>query len=252
MAVVDTRNKWPLGRAIKICFLDGLSDTHAMVEEAAREWERCVNLRFEFGHPEWNSDVRISFHPIHARHGIGSSWSGFGTDALTSSYACNMYLDVQYRALTRGTVLHEFGHLLAFDHEHQSPKSIIQWNKTAVAMELRHRTSRFLEDNYFHTFQGPDIECTAFDPNSIMMYGIPARWTLNWQTYHNPTVLSELDKSFAAQQYPFPPPSQPTPPPQQVALPRVWEVACYCGDTLSQPYNFRQRRVCRCQQSVKA
>ncbi|KAK4642679.1 hypothetical protein QC761_510780 [Podospora bellae-mahoneyi] len=97
-----------------------------MVEEAAREWECCVNLRFEFGHPEWNSDVRISFHPIHARHGIGSSWSDFGTDALTSSYACNMYLDVQYRALTRGTVLHEFGHLPAFDHDHQSPKSIIK------------------------------------------------------------------------------------------------------------------------------
>lgn len=85
MAVMDTSNKWPLGRTIRICFLDGLGDIHAMVEEAAREWERCVNLRFEFGHPEWNSDVRISFHPIHARHGIGSSWSDFGTDALTSS-----------------------------------------------------------------------------------------------------------------------------------------------------------------------
>ncbi|KAK0650804.1 hypothetical protein QBC41DRAFT_389966 [Cercophora samala] len=250
MAVIDITKKWPVGKKLRICFMDGTDDIHRKVEEYAREWEGFVNLRFQFGHPVKDSDVRISFDPMYFDDG---SWSCLGTSALDAVYSgkATMYLVPNDGPEFRSTVLHEFGHMLGFEHEHQSPHAsgCFRWNEEAVKKDVAKKPSEDIGSkfDYFHIHQGPDNESTAFDPNSIMIYKIYPHWTTNGWSCPSATVLSDLDKSFATQHYPFPRP------PRRAISPRRWvEVPCLCGATLTRPYHFRQRKACRCEQAVKA
>ena len=51
-------------------------------------------------------------------------------------------------------------------------------------------------------YQHDQIRGTRFDPDSIMLYSFPARWTLNGIATHENETLSATDRSFVAMVYP--------------------------------------------------
>jgi hypothetical protein len=105
----------------------------------------------------------------------------------------------------RGVVLHEFGHALGLIHEHQDPVAAIQWNRAAVIQELSGPPNNWsveqIEFNVLTPAAPDDVDATPLDPKSIMMYPIPASWTMNGFSTGTNTDLSDLDRKFIRKQY---------------------------------------------------
>jgi len=111
---------WPLGHTLKIRFLDGEPALHEKVERAASQWVDYANLKLDFGeHPD--AELRVSFK-------MPGSWAYTRTISLSVP---NSDPNINFGWLTSSTckyeiqwvVLHEFGHVLGFQHEHGNPAS---------------------------------------------------------------------------------------------------------------------------------
>jgi hypothetical protein len=129
-AVVETTKLWKSG-PISVCFFEGSKLARDAVEQLASDWSNGTGVRFDFGDgrtcdPNRPSKIRVSFRQR-------GNWSYVGTDARfvrpgepTIGFAnFDREMDSQggFTASQRGTILHEFGHAIGFQHEHQSPAS---------------------------------------------------------------------------------------------------------------------------------
>ena len=132
------------------------------------------NFKFEFHDHNYigNSDIRITFNtekPCYSM--IGTFCLKAPQDMETMNFG---WFDV-------GTVLHEFGHALGLDHEHQSPYgNTINWNEEAVYNEYDAKTTEekaLIYDQIIKRYDKSDVSGTVFDPKSIMLYFYPASLT---------------------------------------------------------------------------
>lgn len=203
-AALQKDSKWGEGDTISISFMDGTPEQKALVRRFAQGWiDGLANLRFSWENGP-NTDIRISFR-------FSGSWSTIGTtcksvpkDQPTMNFG---WLDPGISDEdARGVILHEFGHALGLIHEHQNPISSIQWNKPAVIADLSGPPNNWdletIEFNMFEAFPPNEIAGTKLDPSSIMMYPIPASWTLDGTSSGVNDDLSDTDKKFIRKQYP--------------------------------------------------
>ncbi|MBW4484607.1 MAG: hypothetical protein KME14_18900 [Tildeniella torsiva UHER 1998/13D] len=194
---------WEVGKTLRVRFLDGDSATQAKVESIAHQWSQFANIKFQFGNDS-DSEIRISF----TREG---SWSQLGTGSLqvdrnepTMNFGWLKHdsPDEEYSRV----VLHEFGHALGFTHEHKHPDSGIKWNRDAVIAYYR-RTNGWNEattvSNVLEAESKDETQYSKFDPDSIMLYAIPAELTEDGFSTDWNTQLSATDKEFAKLLYPF-------------------------------------------------
>lgn len=190
--------QWAVGDTIDIGWIGGTSSERNFVKKNAEVWLLYANLKFNWGVPLDRSDVRIAFNK-----GAGS-WSYVGTDAM---FVRHTQPTMNFGWLDKGTVIHEFGHMLGLKHEHQNPKSGIKWNKQAVIDSLSKPPNNWsLQEIYHNVLNQADpanVIAGTFDPKSIMMYFFPSKWTLNGRGFSQNTKLSEEDKNFISNLYPF-------------------------------------------------
>ncbi|WP_235012989.1 M12 family metallopeptidase [Arthrobacter sp. SLBN-100] len=199
--------KWPEGATIKVGFLGGDVDLQRRVQDVAQEWTGPQMARLQLNFVDGSTaDIRIAFE-----QGNGS-WSYLGTEAQQISAADPT---MNYGWLRpdstddelRRVVLHEFGHALGLIHEHQNPDKPIAWNKAAVIADLSKPpnswTPEVIENNIFKTYDKSDVDTTATDPASIMMYPIPASWTTDGFSAGLNKDLSTTDKDFVRTAYPW-------------------------------------------------
>lgn len=198
---------WDNGSTLKVKFIDDNASQSLQdrVMEQARKWEQYANIKFEVV-TSGDSDIRISFDSVD-----GGSWSYIGTDAnYRSEDQATMnfgwFFDYTSNSEIQRTTLHEFGHALGAIHEHNSPASTIQWNKEVVYeyyMETQGWTEAQVDNNLFNKYSDNVTTNSEYDPDSIMHYAINSEFTLDGFSVGWNYDLSDIDKSFIEETYPF-------------------------------------------------
>jgi hypothetical protein len=197
-AISPIGKTWMNGTTLRVRFMGGTSAEQSKAKEQAGWWAEVANLKFNFSNAP-DAEIRITFDPN------DGAWSFIGTDCrdipLNQATMNLGFLD-------GGTAAHEFGHAIGLAHEHQSPFGGIQWNEAVVIAEAAKSPNFWSEDvarhNILRKYSVDQINGTAFDPDSIMLYFFPASWTLNGVGTKANDVLSRLDKDFisGAKMYP--------------------------------------------------
>jgi hypothetical protein len=197
-AVVPRNKQWQNGENLKIAFKGGTTEQQDMVRQIAPEWCEYANLKFEFT-AQPSATIRVSFDPN------DGAWSYIGKDNLEIPVdAATLNLGWQ----DQGVILHEFGHMVGFAHEHQNPQGGIQWNEAAVIADLKGPPNFWdeatIRHNVLDKYSMDQVIGTAFDPHSIMLYAFPGTWTVSGQGTELNRELSRQDKDFAgsSQMYP--------------------------------------------------
>lgn len=200
-AIAPISSVWPNGTTLHVSFIGGTPQERQTVEQTAKQWEKFANLKLVFDNSP-QAQIRVAFVQD------GRSWSYVGTDNLNiTALAPTMNFGWP---LEEGTILHEFGHAIGLAHEHQSPFGGMQWNEPVVLRELAGPPNNWDDEtirfNVLEKYEVNQIRGTAFDPDSIMLYAFPARWTTNGVSTHENNAISAMDEAFVASKnmYPFP------------------------------------------------
>ena len=191
-AISPIGKTWMNGSTLKVRFMGGTTAEQATAREQAGWWAAVANLKFEFNNAA-NADIRIAFDPN------DGAWSYVGTDC--KNIPVNQPT-MNLGFLDGGTAAHEFGHSIGLAHEHQNPSGGIEWNEPVVIAELA-KSPNFWDEattrhNVLRKYSIDQINGTAFDPESIMLYFFPSSWTLNGIGTKANDVLSTIDKQFIA------------------------------------------------------
>lgn len=178
---LNISKRWAPGKVLKIKFLSGNKAVQDKVKQWAHQWLLHANLGFSWVGKNEPAEIRIDFKP-------GGSSSFVGTYCLTikDQSASTMNLDISSDSseeLIRPKVLHEFGHALGFEHEHQSPLATFEWNEDNIYKSLRGPpnfwTDKEIQHNVLKRLKTTEVKATPFDPDSIMLYAYPPEWFKN-------------------------------------------------------------------------
>ena len=191
-AISPIGKTWMNGSTLRVRFMSGTAAQQAIARKEAGWWGEVANLKFEFNNAP-DAEIRITFDP-----GDGA-WSYIGTDCrgipLNEATMNLGFLD-------GGTAAHEFGHAIGLAHEHQNPAGGIQWNEEVVLREMA-KSPNFWDaqttrHNILRKYTADQLNGTAFDRDSIMLYFFPANWTLNGIATKANSTLSQIDRQFIA------------------------------------------------------
>lgn len=215
--VYEDTKRWRPDQTLTVAFLGGSYDLRQKIAHTATAWSDYGNIQFDFGHDaqaqtfrEWTTsdtayaaDIRIGFN----QRGY---WSIVGNDSrarhIVKPYEASMNLGrfhVNLPTDWRATVIHEFGHALAFHHAHQHPRlgcdREFRWHNELGYIQTTNRWGGYIEDvngkrpGLYTVLGGPPNEWSKrkvdhnlkqltnssaygtgeFDPKSIMMYAFP-------------------------------------------------------------------------------
>jgi len=202
-----TEKMWTPGEIIKYGVIDfnGMAESYKdTIQKYAEIWENYANINLQFTETISEAQVRIGLE-------AGSSWSYIGRDALLfDSDAKTMnfgWLGNDAEANQR-VILHEFGHVLGFVHEHNGPAANINWKKNLVYIYYAQPPNKWSKDmvdqNVMFKYSQTLTNYSDYDEYSIMHYPIDPRLTTDHRGTPLNTNLSAIDKQYAAIFYPFP------------------------------------------------
>lgn len=197
-AAFERKKLWISGSTIRVKFMEGNTSQQNKVKEFANEWTKYANIKFDFNDDN-DAEIRITFDPNKG------SWSYIGTDCKGIPFDD---ATMNFGWLDKAVVLHEFGHALGMIHEHQNPQGGIKWNKPKVYEDLggspNFWSKATVDRNMFQTYDTNQINGTAVDKKSIMLYRVPEHWTVDGFSSVKNTELSEVDKSFIGSSMVYP------------------------------------------------
>ncbi|WP_194790065.1 M12 family metallopeptidase [Pseudomonas sp. UFMG81] len=196
---------WQPGRTLWVSFL-GTPDRRLKtgIFDLACQWLDLsdANLYLDLTH---DNDPTAQIR-VRTGRSLARNESYVGTDALTAT-AETMNLNVQPGdASFEHVVLHEFGHALGAEHEHQHPDAAIPWNMIEVLKQVSESLGwsyQEIMEEMIGTRDDVGLVKTAYDPTSVMHYAVPQAFTHgDWEVGLNST-LSEKDLAFMRLAYPL-------------------------------------------------
>ncbi len=251
-SVLSISRTWKPGDVITVAFQGGTVELRQNIYGAVKPWTDAANLTLDFGPSpsignfrEWSTtdqtytaDIRIGFNP-------DGYWSVVGNDSIDNSVAKPNQESMNFEGFAdglpqdwQGVVLHEFGHALGFEHEHQSPGSPCEtefrWDDDPGYVPTRDSYGQFVQDaqgrrpGIYTRLGGPpngwkrekidynlkqlpnsaDWRASVFDKSSIMKYYFPDWMFTNGSSSacYSPEslVLSAQDQKAASETYPRP------------------------------------------------
>lgn len=209
MALLTTK-KWQAGQEITFGFIRASQQIASHARNAVVELAKYANLKFR---ETTAAQAMVRIHD--AEEG---AYAYIGTDALgIPRNQKTMNLARSWADLA--TAIHEWCHALGMIHEHQSPAAPEDlWNVEAVYRAYsgppNNWTREMIKSNVLDRYSRTNTNHTEWDRKSIMLYPMQAELLKNpaYATGWN-KQLSETDKKFLGQTYPFadqPPPPPPT------------------------------------------
>ena len=212
-AIIETRSKWLNGTVLHYCFF---TSGHFAVPKkqadairaAFAEWKAVgIGLDFKEVAKLSEAEVRIGYSAAD-----GASQSNVGRDVLQvpSNQPTTQYGWDLTDHYGHGTALHELGHVLGMEHEHQNPFAGIVWHTQAVYDSLAqppnswdHQTTY---QNILEKLSKQQVQGSTWDPDSIMEYefgaGLIAKPVKYAKGLTPPATLSAADKAWVVQWYP--------------------------------------------------
>lgn len=204
--IVSTNKKWVNGTEIKYMFIEGPESQKKVVRTAFQKWKSLgIGISFSEVNNVQDAMVRIGFDLS------DGSWSYVGRDILTipkNKRTMNFGWDLNADSYGMTTALHEIGHTIGFQHEHQSPFAGIEWNADAVYKEFSGPPNNWpksqIDSNIINKLSPNQVKGSEWDANSIMEYEFGPGLIVKPASYENginpPGTLSPLDikgiKSF--------------------------------------------------------
>jgi hypothetical protein len=202
--IILKTDEWSPGTKITVAFDGGTPRLHALIERIVAEWSQYADIEFDFGRDangvyrswseqdeDYKADVRIGFQAT-------GYWSAVGRDSINRKLnepgAQTMNLqgfDVSLPFGFEGIILHEFGHVLALEHEHQSPTGVcdFRWDDDSGYVKTTDQSGQFIPDKQGHH---PGIY-TVFG-------GPPNNWSKD-QIDYNLRPLTSLDPTTPVSDY---------------------------------------------------
>ncbi len=131
--ILNLSKRWQPGQSIRVAFKSGDAAFHANIANTVTEWTKYANLKFDFGldpttgkYRSWNpsdttysAEIRVSFDQSGYYSLVGNDCVN-PTIAKAGDETLNLErFDLQLPSDWKAVALHEFGHAIGFEHEHQ-------------------------------------------------------------------------------------------------------------------------------------
>jgi hypothetical protein len=206
--------RWLNGTKLRYYFFEsgreaGDNEQRDIVRQGFEIWKNVgIGIQFEEVRSIGSAEIRIGFLP-----GDGA-WSYVGRDCIDlagrNERTMNFGWDLRTDSRRTDVAVHEIGHALGFEHEHQNPFAGIVWDEAAVLRYFGGPPNNWdrekTEFNILRKLDTSEVGGTSWDPDSIMHYAFAPGLIQKPDEYRNGLRpaggLSARDRSQAKIFYP--------------------------------------------------